>query len=857
MTAVGPVAQLRFVLRLARRFTRSQALARSTMIVFISALFVMAMFITLKTLSLSGAQVADRDVGRFDASVGYGSVVLPPGDDIFGATLRERAIAAGASEAILVLSATDVQLPTTPARDVTMLEADWQSRPYPARYQLLSGRWPNHPGEVIVTEPEDVAAVAGETMPVLGGRVKLQIVGTANDRYANTTNLLVAPGTWDSIDPKLVDGFRSLGAQPFLLWAGEERDAVMAAFTAAAQDWASRTGAASADPDAVTASLMTRQDLLVQPEKTWVERTPAGYTVPSLLLPVGAVLLVFGLNSRRFRITVASLVSLGVRPVNAVAGLTLAAMAWCLAAAALGALAGTAIGVGVRALIAQLRDRPPGPIDALAAPTLRLLALILLTGLCASLVLLHERRGAAHPTTQRGRRRRWISAPVVVRRARDARHLLAVAAWCATAVYASQVDSTAKAMILAGVVTAAVLLVIPDVVGLLLRVLPESGPRRRLTRRQLAADPRRVGAALTALTVLLGASLSFFTLLSTIIKTLDQQAFPDVLPGQVLLADRASITLPPRPEVLQAADTSGTLSGLPRLELGYAFTTDDTTGNVTRSATRSDQIGSLLAVETPAQAEQLIGHRLDPAQSSTLTSGGLLIWADAPDPPKGPAARTRLDIRSGDALLGRTPDLPAASVTVDLADWRGGTDGVLLRSTGQNLGLPLRAGPIMVTGVSDEQAKVLQDAVGRAGMDARSVRIYVPPPSPIPPAAVLVTAVGLALLALAAVLAATRAQARTLRSYLARLVAIGIPPSWAKHVLLYQHGILIVVSSLLGLIIALIPTTILAYRVPGFILSIPWGQLLTLLAVIYLATTLAALHSVITLRARERKLPAM
>ncbi|MEH0972719.1 hypothetical protein V6U77_16490 [Micromonospora sp. CPCC 205546] len=44
---------------------------------------------------------------------------------------------------------------------------------------------------------------------------------------------------------------------------------------------------------------------------------------------------------------------------------------------------------------------------------------------------------------------------------------------------------------------------------------------------------------------------------------------------------------------------------------------------------------------------------------------------------------------------------------------------------------------------------------------------------------------------------------------------------------------------------------VVALRISGFVLSIPWAQLLTLLAAIYLATALAALRSALSLRARE------
>ncbi|WP_119583640.1 hypothetical protein [Streptomyces europaeiscabiei] len=127
----------------------------------------------------------------------------------------------------------------------------------------------------------------------------------------------------------------------------------------------------------------------------------------------------------------------------------------------------------------------------------------------------------------------------------------------------------------------------------------------------------------------------------------------------------------------------------------------------------------------------------------------------------------------------------------------------MLRATANALDLPIQAhGPIMVTGVPDADARALQQAIVNAGMDAGAVLVHVEPDDPVPPAALLATAVGLVLLALAAVLSATRGQTRILRRYLARLIAVGIPPRWARHVLLRQHAVLIAVSALLGLVLS-------------------------------------------------------
>ncbi|RYJ20637.1 putative ABC transporter integral membrane protein [Streptomyces sp. L-9-10] len=837
----------RLAFRLARRLARSRALIRSTSMVFVAAFFVMTMFIVLKTLSLSGTQVADRDMGRFDASVGYGSIRIPPGDDAFTSALRERMQGAGVTDAQVMLSVFDLQLNTTPARKVTMLEGDWTSSPYPKRYELQSGRWPSRPGEVVVTEADDVRTAPGEALTVLGD-VRLTVVGTADDRYADTSNLLVASRTWATLAGDLNERHPLLGAQPFLLWSGAEPKAAVDAFTTAIRDWEKEKGnTVEAGSAAAADTLSLRTELGA--EGMWIDKTPAGYTVPALLVPIGAVMLMFGLNDRRFRRTVGTLTALGVPRRTAAAGITLAALLWSLIAAAAGALAGWGGGAAARLLIAHLRERPAGPVEGLTDPVLRLLVLIVLASVGAGLTLTRTRR---HPVTRRHERaeRDSATAPATktARRLRDGRQLLALAAWCAIGVYAARVESPAMAMMLVGVVTVAVLLVIPEAFALLLRLLPERGPRLRLARRQLAADSRRACAALAVLTVLFGTSLGFLALLDTLLRTADAQNHPDVQPGQVLLAGSSSDRDAPSEDVVRAAESSGVLEGLPRFEVAPVDTIDEDK-TTTRSATRPGKHTIFLAVDSPANAELLLGRPLDRAQASTLTGGGLLIWADAPDAPTGTAARTELLIQENGEILGRTSALPATTVEAAPSGWRAGTDGIMLRSTALTQRLPLQEpGPVMVTGISDKEAETVQQAVIDAGLDARAVRIHVPPQPAVPPAALLATAAALVLLVLVTVLTAVRGQTHALRGYLASLSALGLPHAWARHILLCQHGALIAASTFLGLVIALIPTVVIANRISGFVLSVPWGQLAILLAAIYLAAALAATRSVLRLR---------
>ncbi|MFI0409524.1 hypothetical protein [Actinomadura sp. 3N508] len=843
--AKGDRNRLGLTVRLATRFSRSRALARSTSIMFLVALFLMAMYVTLGTLSLSGRQVAERDLGRYGASAGYGSLTLRPGDESFLHEVTDRLRRAGISDAEVMLS-TDLQVATTPVRDVALVQADWSGRPYGGGYRLLSGRWPSAPGEVVVTEPDDLHARPGGTLPVMGGQARLRVVGTADDRYAHTSNVLAAPATWAAFPPSLAGDFPDFRAQPYVMWSGRSTDRVIAAVTA---EVAERRGDGG-DPDAVAATVMTRDQLASQPEKSWIDRSPAGYTVPSVLLPLGAMFLVFGIRHRRFRQTLTVLRAVGVSPAIGVASLTLATLLWALGAVVVGGALGTGIGALARMVISQVRDEASGPIAGLATAWLRLAAVVIIGAVCAGVAL-----GRTGHTARQGTNTRASSPSLPVpesrrrRFGRDARHVLTAVAWAAVILVAAQVDSPAEAMMLSGVLTVAVLLMIPDVVAHSLRTLPERGPRERLALRQLASDSQRVSAAVAILTVLTGASLGYVTLLNTIVRTLDEQAHSDVHPGQVLVTDPNQAVKPP-PQRVDELVKASVPPGTRRFQLRYLITMAEA-GAAGRSINRQGSDLSILAVDSDDQIEHLVGHALTPSQHRTLRSGGLLIWSDSDGASPGRNAQIPLDIRSGDTVLGRTPPLPVATADVAPAGWRDGTGGVLLTSRARQLRLPISGGAVMYSRLTQPQADALYKKVADAGLNAKAVKVYTPPPPVIPHAGLVATAVGLVVLVLLASLTATRAQTRALRRYLGQLVSIGLPTSWARQVLLYQHGFIITLSTLLGAFIAITPVLVVTVRISGFALSIPWSQLLVLTGAIYLAVLLAALQSIKNLRAND------
>jgi hypothetical protein len=839
------VTTLRLTARLARRLARSRDVVRSSSVVLVVAAFVVTMYIALATLMLSGEQVAARDLGRFAASAGNGSFLIGPGDErAAGALLSD--VRSVAPETQLLLYSTGIQLAGAKPREVTLVQMDWRSSPFPGRYRLLQGRWPARPGEVVLTEPSDLSGVTGagepgDTLPVMGGLVRWKVVGFADDRFARTTNVLAAPGTWAALPAAVHERFPVLEAQGTFMWGdarhadlnGGRDGAVLNALTAAVEKRQPPEG----DPGTVAGSLITRAQLLTRPEKTALARSPAGYTVPSFLLPAVAVLLAFGMNERRHKRTVRSLVSTGIRPVTAVVAAGSAVTAWCVGAA----VAGSAVGVGggflARAVISRFRDLPAGPIIDLASPFLRLLVVTLATGGAAIgfFTLAGRVRGQSgtSSTTEP------TSTGADASRLTDARHILAALAWGAGIVVVGRLDSPADAMVLTGALTVAMLLSLPDLIRALVAVLPEAGPRQRLARRQFDADRRRMTALVAVLTVLLGCGLGFVTLIDTLSRTLDAQSYPDALPGQLIVADRSSINTQPPKEVLAKLDSSTVLTHRPQQQLHFVATV------------REGVDHNVIVVDSVSKAAQLADHPLSRRQVAVLNQGGILLWSDA-DPPA--TDRTDLAVKDVQAerVVTRASALPTASVPVATSGWRAGSDGMILMGTAQRFRMPMTDGCMLYTGLSDDEARGVQRSLTAAGLDAKTVQIYTRPAPAVPSAALAVTAIGLLIITLLTTVVAVHGQIRVLRRYLGQLVTIGISPSWARHVLIYQLTAAIVLATVLGLVIATVPTVLLAYRISGFLISIPWEQLIVLLVTLYAALLLTGLRAARRLSPRDR-----
>lgn len=823
-------------LSLARRFLRSRSLARSTAPMFVVAALIVGMYVTLSAFTLSGEQVADRDLGRFSARADLGTAVsLPVGETPLTYGLAAGAREAGARDATVALMSFDVR-PDTVAGLIIYWEHDWASQPFPDRYTLTAGRWPSVAGEVVVTEPLRDKVGPADSLPVFSGNEQFQIVGVAHDRFGSSSRLLAAPGTWASFGPATRRNFSTVLAGPSLYWIGGDQQQVVEAVAAAAS--AALTG--DVPPSALAAQISetttTRDRELARGRTSWTERLPIAYSIPSLALPLLSVLTVFGLNGRRLRKSIRVLRSVGVGGVHAAGGVALATGIWVMLSTALGLFAGIGLGLLSRPIVSAVLAQPISPFPGVGGPVIRTLAITASACLLATVVLHVSQRQA--PALAESPKPRNLS-PRARPTARSMRQAVAVVASFAILAQIATLDTVPEAMLLAGTIGVLLLSFTPEFVTVAVRSLPANRPRVRLGRQQLINDQERAVAGVAVLATVLGAPLGMLTLLATLISTAEGQEVPSVAPHQMVLSARSGEAFPPQPAVVDAV-TSSVQFSQPGIQLGYLRTDD------TRVSVQGLGAGEVLAVETVEELARLNNGPLEDADIRTLRQGGMLVWHDQ----GSHGILVHKDLETDRALTTSEPIVATQARLHPVLE--SSVNAVLLRSAARSRGLPITDGAIVFTGVSDAQASAAQQAVRRAGLDSEQVEVYRPPdPVSVPP--VFYTAVvGLGLIVLLTTMSVARSQVITLRGYLGQLISIGLSPRWARQVLMLQTTVVVALSSVLALLLAIPPVMIAVWRLPEFALSVPWPWLGLVIGSFYAAAVGATLLSSRRLRPADR-----
>ena len=820
---------MRFPLRLttsiARKLMRNRMLVRSTTPVFLTAAVLIGLFITLQALTMSGAQVADRDFGRFESKVelsaiaGFDSTTPRAQEDMEAAVRR-----AGAVEVTTTLTSYDIEPATTAPPTTLYVETDWAANPFPQRYSLKDGRWPTAPGEIVLTEAGRVTMPGDGNLPVLSGSRHLRIVGTAYDRFSAWATILAAPRTWAGMDPGLRPDRAKPSASTSLFWNGANQERAVSAIEEVTTGGALGHGADDDRPE-IGGLVASRQDTAAHGPPSWVERFPLAYRLPALALPLLSVLAVFGLSRERSQRISTVFTSLGLPRPAAVGGMALATSVWTTIAAVSGTLAGAGLGWIARYAVADLRIEPLSPFPGLLVPGVELLLVVVGGCFLATVVLRPWSRApraatdvpaeeAVHSTAKWGRK---------------VRHGLALVAACAVVYQVNTLSSIEDAMVLAGFIGTTVLLVMPELVNAVVSRLPENGPRRRLAQRQLSFHRSRGITATAVLTATIGAPLALLTLLATYTATETNRFQPDAAPHQVVLTGLGSTAEPPLPQVVDAVTRRVDFVD-PAIHLRYLMD-----ANVAVSV-RGDDLGGVLAIDTLDEVARLTERPLSQVESDTLQRGGILVWSDS-----GRTDRTLVSAATADgkAMTASKP-IPATVSNFEPA-WKASVHGVLLTASAHELGLPVSDGAVVYTNVPDVDVTAAQQAVLDAGLSRRFVKVYEPPEPVFVPATFYTAIVGLALVALLTTVGVTRAQVATLRGYLTRLVAIGLPPSWARQVIVMESTVVVCLSTVLGLSIALPTVVATTNQIDGLVLDVPWFELGLVIAAFILTTAGATL----------------
>lgn len=829
----------RITISLARKFLRSGSLARSTIIVFATAALTVGMYITLSAFSLSGEQIADRDLGRYSTSAGLAVAGIQVGQAGVTDAVVTAAERSGAQDAAVYLQSFNDVRPPAADGFVVYIEGAWASEPFPHRYSLVTGRWPTEPGEVVISEPLRDQLGSPSSLSVFSGNERFRVVGVTHDRFGSSSRILAAPGTWDSFGSATERNFSTVSASPRLYWNGGDPQRIIAAIAAAVS--ASEPDISEAElTSQISQSLTTRDIELARDRQTWTERLPTAYLIPSLALPLLSVLTVFGLNGRRLRRSMGVLRSLGVSRASATGSVALATAAWVMISAVAGTVAGIALGAAARPVCEALLSKPISPFPAFGSPVTRLLLLTAASSLLAIGVLhVTARRAPREPRAATGAKPTKQPATRPRRTIGDLRHGTAIVAGCAAIVQVATLDTVPEAMLLAGTVGVLLLLFTPELVAATVRALPMSRPRLRLGRQQLANDRERAVAAVAVLATVLGAPLGMLALLATLISTMEDQDLPAVAPHQLVLNGRGGELHPPQPAVTEAV-TGRVEFDQPGIQIGYLWNEDS---DVTVQGAGP---GEVLAVATVDELARLNNSPLTDAQIETLHNGGMLVWHDSPA-----GGYLVHQAEEPEPILTTRGPVPAHQSSIHPV-WQSTVAAVLLRSTALRLDLPVTDGAIVFTNVSESQAAAAERAVREAGLDTAQVEIHRPSdPIDVPP--VFYTAVvGLGAIVLLTTMAVARTQVLTLRGYLGRLVAIGLSPRWARHVLLIQAAVVIGLSTILALLLAIPPIAISAWRLPDFKLAVPWDWLGLTVGAFYAAALLATLLSSRSLRATDR-----
>lgn len=821
------MAAVSLTTRLATRLIRRRVCQGPGALTSVGAAFVALAYVALFSVSLSPAQTVDRDLGRAEYYAGFGAIQLSPGDSGPAARLGRQLDKLHPSYANVTLVCPDFVVDGWP-ESITFVEGEWSTNPFPGRYTLTSGRWPRSPGEVVIIDGPERPPMTLGRRSVLSGLSGMNVVGTGQDHLATSMEVLAAPGSWARLPAQADHRFESLSASVVTYWSGVKPSRVLGLLDSAARRTRPGEG-----PRAIAASVRSsfadRGVVSASADENWLAQSPFTYGIPSLILPSGCLLLALGVSRRTRQRISGQLAAQGLSTSMSfwatMLPLAFFSLAWSLAGLAVGALMGRFAAHVASAAAGE--DLAPFP--SMLEPGVRVLVGLLVT--MVAIGIAHRLRSALTR-----HRRRTISRPRLRRIARDGRHLIALGLVCYAAVVVSGTEDSTDAMLISSVVFASAVLMVPEMVALALLLIPTRSSYMRVAVRHLRQESGRVKTSIGLLLATGALAVGFLILFTTMIVTAGLQEKTPALPGQIVVTNRSSPSLP-APESTVTMLASGPLRGYAPIQTWYAYRPQDRS----RFALAPPRaLKPLVAVRGTRDATGLMGRRLTPSETRALMSGDMLMWnGDAGDG----------DVLRFPALHGARTKRPVAvsRVSVSPSEWNAGVSGLVLQATVRRRGYALTPGTVVFPGVTAADVRTTRRSVVRRGTDPATVWTYAEPPPPVPPLALTLSAVGLAALLMAMVVGLTRGSLSSLRRYAVRLDAIGIPRSWFRRVVLVELAVILGTGLAGAALLGFLPSLISAAVLPHYVFAVPWGQLGLLLAVLVLASVLTTVRATLSI----------
>lgn len=825
----------RYFLTLVWLFFRSPRLLLTTTGVLLTVALTTATFVVVNGFALSGGQLAERDLGTkehtFAVPIRFGDRFTDPEAEALLNAVR----GAGGVGPTLVITSFDVSPDSLPAQYSTgrvqlptYREGPDLTKQFAASYKLLSGRWPTTAGEVVLSPAlwERIGKPARFT--AFSGAVDLKVAGVASPLFGEDSwRIIGAPGTWQSWPAERIRaGFPGAEGQAHLYWSGSVAPQAVAAAVAKVADTQKVVpDHTQVAPDQLMTGYQSRSQLMARDDIPLTEYLPLIHTYPSVLLTGLITVFTVNLNRRRLVGALRRLTAVGLQR-RTVSGAMITALLTATTAAALIGL-GLGLGIGIAArhwLIPAVSDHPVSPMPSPVDSSARSLIVTGLVCLIAGWASLRDSRSRGW-----GRRLAMLTGALpwaLLRRISAVLLVTRAAAAASTGFPTLEQVSAATFQFVTGF-----LLLTPDLLRLSTHLLPTSNSVTLTARRLVESDRARHALAATTLACCISVPTAAATLRATEQRTEEAQNIARVPEGQ-LWVDSGNST----PQIaLRVSDIVASTPGTERpAHLGI----------MTEPRFAVPGKGGAFGVLVLPTIDDLRAVTPDPPADAvnTLRQGGVIDWSGA-DAPQHFVTQTR------DGLKRLTSELPTTTLPVD-PSYQSAFAGAILQSTANRLKLPVQPDSLLV--FSDLDEATIRAAVNRVtaeGINPKLVAYHVTPLRIKPPPEWYLATVGVALTGFGLLWAVQRGQARHLRDYAARLLAIGLHRGWSLRVLLVQALQSLLLGLLVGLPAGAIPIALVSANTPlGLVLDIPTGFIGTTIGLSLAAALAAVLLSLRALR---------